>query len=77
MNEFGISLYLGTGFEKNKEIIKKAHENNAKYAFTPISEAVLLRWAMSAALSKICPPSTVPINFPSTLIGAEKSIRPA
>ena len=36
MNEFGISLYLGTGFEKNKEIIKKAHENNAKYAFTSL-----------------------------------------
>lgn len=36
MSEFGISLYLGTGFEKNKEIIRKAHESNAKYAFTSL-----------------------------------------
>ena len=36
MSEFGISLYLGTGFEKNKEIIRKAHASNAKYAFTSL-----------------------------------------
>lgn len=36
MNPFGISLYLGTGYEKNKEIIEKAHKNNAKYAFTSL-----------------------------------------
>ena len=31
-----LTACLGTGFEKNKEIIKKAHENNAKYAFTSL-----------------------------------------
>lgn len=36
MYAFGISLYLGTGYEKNKEIIEKAHKNNAKYAFTSL-----------------------------------------
>lgn len=36
MNQFGISLYLGTGYEKNKEIIRKAHNHNAKYAFTSL-----------------------------------------
>ncbi|MFL0270038.1 MupG family TIM beta-alpha barrel fold protein [Candidatus Clostridium radicumherbarum] len=36
MNQFGISLYLGTGFGKNKEIIEKAQSNNAKYAFTSL-----------------------------------------
>lgn len=36
MNSFGISLYLGTGYKKNKEIIEKAHKNNAKYAFTSL-----------------------------------------
>lgn len=36
MYTFGISLYLGTGYKKNKEIIEKAHKNNAKYAFTSL-----------------------------------------
>lgn len=36
MNEFGISIYLGTGYEKNKIIIEKAVKNNAKYAFTSL-----------------------------------------
>jgi hypothetical protein len=36
MYTFGISLYLGTGYEKNKEIIEKANKNNAKYAFTSL-----------------------------------------
>ena len=36
MNEFGISIYLGTGYEKNKNIIEKAVKNNAKYAFTSL-----------------------------------------
>jgi len=36
MNQFGISLYLGTRYEKNKEIIEKANRNNAKYAFTSL-----------------------------------------
>ena len=36
MNEFGISIYLGTGYEKNKNIIEKAVNNNIKYAFTSL-----------------------------------------
>ena len=36
MNQFGISIYLGAGYKKNKEIIEKAHKNNAKYAFTSL-----------------------------------------
>lgn len=36
MNQYGISLYLGTGYEKNKNIIEKAQRNNAKYAFTSL-----------------------------------------
>ncbi|WP_160691357.1 MupG family TIM beta-alpha barrel fold protein [Clostridium sp. C2-6-12] len=36
MYTFGISLYLGTGYEKNKEIIEKSNKNNAKYAFTSL-----------------------------------------
>ena len=36
MYTFGISLYLGTGYEKNKKIIEKANKNNAKYAFTSL-----------------------------------------
>lgn len=36
MNQFGISLYLGTGYEKNKEIIAKAQQANMKYAFTSL-----------------------------------------
>jgi len=36
MNQFGISIYLGTGYEKNKEIIEKAHKYKAKYAFTSL-----------------------------------------
>ncbi|MBE6072212.1 MAG: DUF871 domain-containing protein [Clostridium butyricum] len=36
MNKFGISIYLGTGYEKNKIIIEKAAKNNAKYAFTSL-----------------------------------------
>ena len=36
MNPFGISLYIGTGYKKNKEIIEKAHNNNAKFVFTSL-----------------------------------------
>lgn len=36
MNQFGISLYLGTGYEKNKEIVEKAQRANMKYAFTSL-----------------------------------------
>lgn len=36
MDQFGISLYLGTGYEKNKEIVEKAHKHHAKYAFTSL-----------------------------------------
>lgn len=36
MNQFGISIYLGTGYEKNKEIIEKAHKYKIKYAFTSL-----------------------------------------
>lgn len=36
MSQFGISLYLGYGYEKNKEIVEKAHKYNAKYAFTSL-----------------------------------------
>lgn len=36
MNKFGISLYLGTGYERNKEIIQKANNNNVQYAFTSL-----------------------------------------
>lgn len=36
MNEFGISIYIGTGYERNKIIIEKAVKNNAKYAFTSL-----------------------------------------
>lgn len=36
MNQFGISLYLGTGYEKNKEIIEKAKRANLSYAFTSL-----------------------------------------
>lgn len=32
----GISLYLGTGFEKNREIIDKAKKAKVKYAFTSL-----------------------------------------
>ncbi len=35
-NELGISLYLSSGFEKNKEIIKKASEANIHFAFTSL-----------------------------------------
>lgn len=36
MNHFGISLYLGTGLQKNIEILEKAHRSNIKYAFTSL-----------------------------------------
>lgn len=36
MSQFGISLYLGTGREKNREIIEKAGNANAKFAFTSL-----------------------------------------
>ncbi len=36
MSEFGISLYLGTGYEKNQEIVAKAQQANVKYAFTSL-----------------------------------------
>lgn len=36
MVEIGISLYLGTGYEKNKEIILKARKANVRYAFTSL-----------------------------------------
>ena len=36
MSQFGISLYLGTGYEKNKKIIAKAMQANVKYAFTSL-----------------------------------------
>lgn len=36
MNQFGISLYLSTGYEKNKEIIAKAREAKISYAFTSL-----------------------------------------
>lgn len=34
MNQFGISLYLGTGLKKNAEILEKARKANIRYAFT-------------------------------------------
>lgn len=37
MNDYGISLYLGTGYEYNRYIIKKAYKYNAKYAFTSLN----------------------------------------
>ncbi len=36
MSQFGISLYLGTGYEKNVEIVAKAKQANVKYAFTSL-----------------------------------------
>lgn len=36
MNQFGISLYLGTGLEKNAEIIGKAKKSGIRYAFTSL-----------------------------------------
>lgn len=36
MNTFGISLYLGTGMEKNAEVLKKAQAANIRYAFTSL-----------------------------------------
>lgn len=36
MNHFGISLYLGTGLQKNAEILEKAHRSNIRYAFTSL-----------------------------------------
>lgn len=36
MNTFGISLYLGTGLEKNKQILEKAGCANIRYAFTSL-----------------------------------------
>ena len=36
MKNVGISLYLGTGLEKNAEILKKAHGSNIHYAFTSL-----------------------------------------
>ena len=36
MNDFGISLYLGTGLQKNAEIIQKAHRAKIHYAFTSL-----------------------------------------
>lgn len=34
MNQFGISLYLGTGIQKNTEIVEKAKSAHIRYAFT-------------------------------------------
>ncbi|MCH3973335.1 MAG: MupG family TIM beta-alpha barrel fold protein [Oscillospiraceae bacterium] len=34
MNDFGISLYLSTGIEKNTEILQKAHASGICHAFT-------------------------------------------
>lgn len=34
MNQYGISLYLGTGLEKNAAIIKKAQASGMRFAFT-------------------------------------------
>ncbi|HEX3039800.1 MAG TPA: MupG family TIM beta-alpha barrel fold protein [Caproiciproducens sp.] len=36
MKEFGISLYLGTGFEKNAAILEKARRAGIRYAFTSL-----------------------------------------
>lgn len=36
MNQFGISLYLGTGLEKNAEIVGKAKRSGIRYAFTSL-----------------------------------------
>lgn len=36
MNDFGISLYLGTGLQKNAEIVEKAHRAEIRYAFTSL-----------------------------------------
>ncbi len=36
MSQFGSSLYLGTGYEKNKKIVEKARQANVKYAFTSL-----------------------------------------
>ena len=34
--KFGISLYLGSGYEKNLEVVKKANQANIRYAFTSL-----------------------------------------
>lgn len=36
MIETGISIYFGTGYQKNKEILKKAIENGMHYIFTSL-----------------------------------------
>lgn len=36
MSVYGISLYLGSGYETNKEVVEKAHKANVKYAFTSL-----------------------------------------
>ena len=36
MSNVGISLYLSSGFEKNKSIVKKAHKAKVKYVFTSL-----------------------------------------
>lgn len=36
MSQYGISLYLGTGRERNEEIVEKARCANIKYAFTSL-----------------------------------------
>ncbi|MEM1485656.1 MupG family TIM beta-alpha barrel fold protein [Oscillospiraceae bacterium PP1C4] len=36
MSQYGISLYLGTGADKNREIIKKAGKAKVQYAFTSL-----------------------------------------
>ena len=36
MNDFGISLYLGTGLQKNAEIVEKAHLSEMRYSFTSL-----------------------------------------
>ncbi|MBE6831408.1 MAG: DUF871 domain-containing protein [Ruminococcaceae bacterium] len=36
MRQFGISLYLGTGYDKNTKIVEKAVQANVKYAFTSL-----------------------------------------
>lgn len=36
MSSFGISLYMGTGIQKNVEILKKAYDANIRYAFTSL-----------------------------------------
>lgn len=36
MSQFGISLYLGTGYERNQKIVAKAQQAKIKYAFTSL-----------------------------------------